>query len=258
MELNFMSLTVTTFLSPRYENLYRYVAQAIADRLGTPLDFRVGNEFSEFLAGESDLAFACGFWYVQNTADYDLVAAPVMAAQRYNAQPVYCMEIISAAHFPARNIEELAGKVFGYNEEESWSGYWAFRSEIERAGLHLHSYFRPVKTGSHVHSLAALLDGKIDFASIDSTVLEHELAKRPELEQELHRIKTLGPHPAPPLMAQRRLSETVRREISQAIRDLPQKELAKFGAREYRAVTPDFYADMSKIAAIKVLAGRNR
>lgn len=247
-----MSLTVTTFLSPRYENLYRYVAQAVAARLGTSLNFRVGNEFSEFLTGEADLAFACGFWYVQNTADYTPVAAPVMLAKRYNGQPVYYQEIVSVANFPATSIEELAGKIFGYNEEESWSGYWAFRSEIERAGLDLHSYFRPVKTGSHVHSLAALLHGEIDFASIDSTVLENALAERPALEQELHRIKTLGPYPAPPLMAHVRLSHAARQEINQAIRDLPAEELAKFGVRKYQEVTPEFYANMAKIAADKI------
>lgn len=62
-----------------------------------------------------------------------------------------------------------------------------------------------------------LIDGQIDAAAIDSTVLELELRLRPEVSQYIRVIETLGPSPIPPSVISPAVVPIVRRAIQQSM-----------------------------------------
>jgi phosphonate transport system substrate-binding protein len=67
-------------------------------------------------------------------------------------------------------------------------------------------YFgRVVASGAHQRSIQMVLDGAIDASGIDSTVLEIELTRRPELAARLRTIAVIGPSPIPPVIVARGL-----------------------------------------------------
>ena len=62
-----------------------------------------------------------------------------------------------------------------------------------------------VASGAHQRSIQMVLDGAIDASGIDSTVLETEAVRRPELEAGLRTIAVIGPSPIPPVVVARGL-----------------------------------------------------
>jgi phosphonate transport system substrate-binding protein len=106
-----------------------------------------------------------------------------------------------------------------------------------------------VASGAHLRSLAMILDGTIDAAAIDSTVLETELARRPELAGQIRSVASVGPtaHPPavirrdmPPALAQRLRAALLRMHEDDATADL-------FAAGQYvrfAAVRDEDYDDI--------------
>ena len=77
-------------------------------------------------------------------------------------------------------------------------------------------YFgRAVEAGSHQNALKLILEGQVDGAAIDSTVLEEEFRRRPALEGQVRVVETLGPSPIPPWVIHRSVP-TVQREAIRA------------------------------------------
>lgn len=245
-----MDLKVATFLSPNYYPLYRFVAETMGQQIeATGLEFSQGNTFEEFQNGEFDLAFACGYWYAHKTGDYTPLAAPVLADTRYKNRSAYFVDLILRAESPLESFDDLAGQTFAYNEEYSFSGYHALRSELTRKNLTFAYFGRSVKTGSHLGSIEAVLDGAADVAAIDSTVLAYEFNTRPNLVSRLKILTSFGPYPAPPLLANRNLPENRRRQIQTALANLPAAKLAEFGIKSYQPVNAANYAAFEELAS---------
>lgn len=50
-------LRFATYLAPNMEPVYRFVADAVGDRLGVASDLQVGRSFDQFARGEVDVGF---------------------------------------------------------------------------------------------------------------------------------------------------------------------------------------------------------
>ena len=242
-------LTLRSYLSPNYEELYRYLAGQIGRAIGREVRFEVGHDFREFLTNPTDLALACGFWYVQNADYYEPLVAPVMTDRRYGRQPVYFVDVLTRAdEQPAlSDLASLAGKTFGFNEIQSFSGYHALVAELAKQGRTTGFFERLVKTGSHLNSLEKLLQAEIDFATLDSTVLDFERARRPALAPQLRVVTSLGPYPAPPLLINRAIEPSLRSRLLDLLRGMSGPRLADFGLLGYRAVDRAFYAPLAAL-----------
>lgn len=236
-----MTFTVATFLSPNYYPLYRYVAVKLGGLLAIP----EGSSFETFRARNFDLAFACGYWYAHRPEAYEPLAAPVLFEPRYRDEPVYFVDLVVRADSPVRNLAELSGQVFGFNEENSFSGYHALRAELKESFSGL--FDRPVRTGSHLNSIQAILSGAADFAALDSTVLDYEFSRQPALKDQLKIITSFGPYPAPPLLVNKKLPAATRQQLREIIENLPAHELAQLGIKAYGGVESCTYAPLIKI-----------
>jgi phosphonate transport system substrate-binding protein len=72
-----------------------------------------------------------------------------------------------------------------------------------------------VEAGSHLKAVEMVLAHQVDASAIDSTVLELELEKRPELGEQLRVVDTLGPSPIPPWVATKSVPPDLRDAIRQ-------------------------------------------
>ena len=77
-----------------------------------------------------------------------------------------------------------------------------------------------VESGAHQRSLRMIVDGEIEASAIDSTVLEAELERHPQLALDIKVIDTLGPSPMPPWVMLKTLPRNLRDDIRAALLEM--------------------------------------
>jgi ABC-type phosphate/phosphonate transport system substrate-binding protein len=217
-------LRVASFLAENARPLYEDIARYLGDRLAMPAELLAGIPLEEqsrrLDAPAFDLAFVCGWPYTQKhdrpDPPIELLCAPVMAAPRYGARPVYFTDVIVRRDHPARAFADLRGATWSYNNTGSHSGYNVVRHRLIELGETQGYFGRIVCGGGHQGSIQLVLDGAIDAAGVDSTVLDTEVAARPELATALRTIAVIGPSPIPPVVVRRAL-DPARKERLRAL-----------------------------------------
>jgi phosphonate transport system substrate-binding protein len=176
----------------------------------------------------------------------ELLAAPVMLGQRYQGQPVYFSDVVVARASAFHTFADLRGVRWAYNEPASHSGYNVVRSYLARLG-EVSGYFgHAIAAGAHQTSLRLLLTGEIDATAIDTTVLEAELQRHPEIAERIRVVATLGPSPVPPWVIHRHVPEGLRAAVRSAMLDMHhnpsgQQLLAAERMARFVAVDDRFY-----------------
>ncbi|MEZ4657353.1 MAG: PhnD/SsuA/transferrin family substrate-binding protein [Caldilineaceae bacterium] len=204
------------------------LAQFLQNELSLPVQW-IGDEHMGWSArldqvtqGQIHVGWICGLHYVRlidgQLSDLELLAAPVQAAPRYAAQPVYFSDLVVRADAGYTTTEALRASTWAYNEPGSLSGRLSMLHFLATAigvegGDAARFFGRVVESGGHAHSLKLLLDGQIDCAAIDSTLLDYLLRTDPTLADQIRVLHTLGPFPMPPLVMHRRVPGAVRRRI---------------------------------------------
>jgi phosphonate transport system substrate-binding protein len=167
--------------------------------------------------GQADVGFICGLPYVRKVERFELLAAPVMQAARYQGRPVYFSDVIVRHDSPFRTFADLRGASWAYNEPGSFSGYVGPLAHLAALG-EMSGYFgRAVESGAHLRSLELIAAGTVDASAIDTTVLELELRRRPELADLFRVIETIGPSPIPPIVVARGVAAEVKRRLRDAL-----------------------------------------
>jgi phosphonate transport system substrate-binding protein len=222
-------LRVASFLADNARPLYQAITRYLGDRLALPAELQAGAPLAELPrqldAGAIDVAFLCGWPYAQQhdrpDSPIELLCAPVMAAARYGARPVYFTDVIVRRDHPARAFSDLRGATWSYNNDRSHSGYNVVRHHLLELGETRGYFGRVICGGSHQGSIRLVVDGAIDATGVDSTVLETELAVRPELAAALRTIAVIGPSPIPPMVARRALDPALRARLRACLLDMP-------------------------------------
>ncbi len=216
-------LTLASYLAenarPVYERIAAYAARRVAERVeltSVPWEERL----RMLDDGRVDVGFICGWPYSQRADQphrpIELLCAPVMAAPRYQGRPLYFTDVIVPAASPYRSFGDLRGQAYAYNDQDSHSGYNVPRDHLLRLGETSGYFGRAVASGSHQASIRMVTAGEVDASGIDSTVLERELARRPELAEAIRVVVSLGPSPIPPVVVARALAV----ERKQRLRDV--------------------------------------
>jgi ABC-type phosphate/phosphonate transport system substrate-binding protein len=214
-------LRVASFLAENARPTYQRIARYLGSRLDAPVELLAGVPLEErhrrLDAGDIDVAFRCGLPYSlkhdRPERPVELLCAPVMAAPRYDARPVYYTDVVVRRDDPARAFADLRGRSWAYNDTGSHSGYNVVRHHLLTLGETRGYFGRVVSGGTHQGSLRLLLAGQVDAAGIDSTVLDTELAGRPGLQAALRTIGSIGPSPIPPVVVARRLDPSLRARL---------------------------------------------
>lgn len=214
-------LTVVSLMSENHRPFYAGVAEYLEQRTGIRMRFLNDRPWKAregmLDQGQAQIAFICGLPYSERAGQLDLLGAPVMRAARYGDRPVYFSDIVVRADSPFGTFGDLRGAVWAYNEPDSWSGCVALRAHIAAQGQ-TRDYCGPiVESGAHLESLRMLLEGQIDAAAIDSTVLELVLTNRPEVAEQIRVVDSIGPNMFPPAVVRNELPEPIKRQLRDAL-----------------------------------------
>ncbi len=224
------ALRVTSLQAPNADPSMAAVAAYLAAKLGRPIEFVHQIEWQErerlLDAGQIDIGWICGWPYVRKMRrqppTMELLAAPVPAGERYAGRPIYFSDVVVRRDSPYHSFADLRGTTWGYNEPGSQSGYNVARYHLAVRGETWAFFGRVIGTGAHEASLREVLAGRLDATAIDSTVLETEFERRPELREQVRIIDVMGPSPIPPWVAQTSLPDAVRAAARAALLDMHQ------------------------------------
>ena len=213
LEFGIHKLSLVSYLAPNMFGFYQAVGAYLGRVLGIETQI-VQSHFDPLhdpvmQQDQLDIAFICGLPFVQlqqiSFGQLQPLVAPVMQASRYQDCPVYFADVIVKAESRLKTFNDLAGKIFCYNDLGSNSGYNMVQQRLLQAGLSWSFFAQVQQSGSHQHSIKLVMAGMADCAAIDSTVLEQELRNAPEIAEQLRIVESIGPCPIPPVVASRRL-----------------------------------------------------
>jgi len=249
-------------MSPNEDGIFR-AAVAAAEELGfiaTVIDVDPWEERRRLLdAGKIDVAWICGLPYVRLADEpqprFELIAAPVPVGERYLDRPVYFSDIVVRAESPVRSFEDLRGAAFAYNEPSSHSGYEVMKYHLAAGGYGDAFFGDIVESGSHLASIEMILRGEVDTACVDTMVLDIARKSRPEFDERLRVVNTIGPSPVPPIIASLNLHEEVRLQLREALTGLDgtprgRSILHRAGPARFAAVTDADYDEIRRMAAL--------
>jgi phosphonate transport system substrate-binding protein len=171
--------------------------------------------------GEAHLGFICGLPYVCKVDRpeplVELLAAPIMAGERYQERPIYYSDVVVRRESTFRSFADLRGASWAYNEPGSQSGYNLIHYHLAILGERAGYFCRVVEAGAHQTALRMVLSGDVDASAIDSIVLEMELTRHPELAPALRIVETLGPSPIPPAVVSTTLPVALREQLRESL-----------------------------------------
>jgi phosphonate transport system substrate-binding protein len=220
-----------TFLAPNMLPVYRFLADRIGDRLGRRVELVVGTSFGQFERGEIDLGVLCGLPYVwlagRDPSPVQLLAAPVLAGERYGGRPVYYSDVIVHRDSPITCLEELRGRSWAYNEPASHSGHTVTLYSLVRLGARPGFLDRVVEAGFHQRCIRLVATGAVDAAAIDSQVLAVELRDHPRLAGRLRVVGAFGPSTIQPVVAASRLPDRIKEQVGELLVGLGEDPTAR-------------------------------
>ena len=137
---------------------------------GIPTQLTVGQSLEEFAEGQADIGFLCGLLYThvadQPTCPVELLAAPILQGERYQGKPIYFSDVIVRRETRYNSFDDLQGCRWAYNEPASHSGYNLVCYSLLERGKSPHYFGKTLKTGSHLASLQAVLEGRVDATAL--------------------------------------------------------------------------------------------
>lgn len=214
-------LRFTSIQSPNADESCRQIAEQVGHRLGIPVEFVEDATWQErdqmINDGSADIGWVCGLPYVkkmeQFPGQFELIAAPVMQHKRYQQRPVYYSDVVVRQDSEFKNFTDLRGTRWAYNEPNSQSGYNITRYHLAELNERVGFFGQVIEAGSHLNALDLVLDGEIEAAAIDSTVLELANQNDPSLREKLRIVEVLGPSPIPPWVINTQVSTELREAI---------------------------------------------
>lgn len=222
-------------------------------KLGRPVVFVQRARYREILdlllGGQLDLAWTCGYPYVQHQDALELIAVP-----SFQGQPLYRAYVIAAAEGGVQSFEELAGRLFAWADPDSNSGYLYPRSHLAGLGRDPDHFFRRTFfTWGHPRSVVAVAEGLADGAAVDGYVWETLARRDPALTGQTQIILRSPLFGFPPIVAARDLPAADRtrlREIliGQAGDAAGRVLLAELNLDGFVTAEPALFADIAAMA----------
>ena len=190
----------------------------------------------------------------QDPPPVELLAAPVLAGDRYLGRPLYFSDVIVRAESPLHSFADLRGHSWSYNDPDSHSGYNVTRARLVAMGETNGFFSRVVRAGSHQQSIRLVLGGQVDASAIDSQVLAIEMRDHPELSRGLRIIDALGPSTIQPVLAAARLDGDLKAAVRRVLLHMHEDPRARTAlaagfVERFVPVTDESYDDVREMLA---------
>lgn len=220
-----LRLSIGSIITP--EQGYVYYQQMV-DYLGDQLDLAItvidpgnyGKLNAMLKDAEVDVAFVCSGPYVEGreTFGLELLAAPVV-----NGEAAYYSNLIVPASSPAKNLNDLQGKIFAFTDPQSNTGFLVPDSQLARRGHTPESFFASFSyTYAHDRSIHAVAEGMVDGAAVDSLIWDYLSAADPKLQERVRVVERFGPFAIPPVVAATHVPQELREKFRQALLSMHQ------------------------------------
>ena len=255
-------LRALTYLAPGiplevFEIITDYLSRVLAREIELEVDSHnsgpMHGEPDPFAEDRADIGFLCSpsYLYLRAQPSPSVVLIPagfVTSDPRAAGHPVYFSDVVVRADHRARSFADLAGSIWGFNDECSLSGYFSALQRLSEQGLDGAFFSSLVQTGSHHASIEATLAGDIDGAAIDATVLTAILRERPELAGRLRVLDSFGPFPVQPMVVRSALGPELAERIASALCGLQEAEdhmiqLNELGLQGFAPITESAFAE---------------
>ncbi len=180
--------------------------QYMERQLGRPVRFVQRQTYREItelmLQRQLEVAWVCGFPFVENEPEMQLLAVPV-----YHGQPLYqSYLIVGKNNHRVQTFADLKGAVFAYSDPDSNSGYLVPRASLIERGFEPTGFFRRTFfTWSHRSVVEAVASGLADGGSVDGYVWETLNELKPELTQLTRVVEKSRSYGFPPIVVHRNL-----------------------------------------------------
>jgi phosphonate transport system substrate-binding protein len=230
-------LRLTTCQAPIADAFVQVVTEYLAQQLNLPIEFVNDLPWPErlrqFDTGEIQICWLCGVSYVwradQPTPSLELLAAPVPAPARYQNRPIYFSDVVVHAASPFHTFADLRHARWAINERTSHSGYFVTRYYLAQYAQKENCFRAVLESGAHQTSVQMILEGQIEAAAIDSTVLELMVEHQPALKSQLRVITVFGPSPIPPWVIKTNVNSELRAAIRQALSQMHATAMGRAG-----------------------------
>ena len=254
------TIRFASFLGDNALDFYRQLVAYLGEKTGLPteivLNLSPEEQEAQVEREEIQVVFTCGLPYVlkadQNPPRLHLLAAPVLAGERYDDQPIYFSDVIVRADSGYHTFADLRGARLAYNEVYSFSGYKSLRHHLQRQGETLQFFSHCLPSGSHALSMGWVEQGRADTAAIDSVVLAMEFRQSPDRATRFRVIERLGPYPMPPIAAVSGLPVPIRAKLQDELlrmhtTDTGKRLLQEAGLRRFHPVIDAHYDPIRRV-----------
>ncbi len=154
---------------------------ALAEGTGRDVELIQRRTYQEIsgalLDGTVDVAWTCGYPYLQHRSELSLLGVPV-----WNGRPLYQSYLIAAADDPAGGLADMRGGTHAFSDPDSNSGFLVTASDLARLGETPETYFaRTIFTFGHRNVVRAVAGGLTRSGSVDGYVWEVLRTVEPDL-----------------------------------------------------------------------------
>jgi ABC-type phosphate/phosphonate transport system substrate-binding protein len=196
------------------------------------------------------LTQTCGYPLMRGLARHvHLVGTPSFAAPGCGQGTYASAVLVRDADGPA-SLAACRGVRAAYNNDESHSGLNALRHAVAPLAREGRFFGATMRTGSHLASMEALVDGEADVAAIDCVTLAFARDHLPERVAGLRQIATTRTVAALPFVASRRASAALIGRVRQTLTAALDADRDLGDRLRLRHIAPATLADYLPIAAM--------
>jgi phosphate/phosphite/phosphonate ABC transporter binding protein len=172
---------ITPYLDPEeMGNRYRPILDAVAGRIGRPIDLVVGRDYADMearaVAGAVDVAVLPPYAWCR--ARRRNPALEVFATHVADGSPTYGSYLIVRDESPIDSVEDLRGRRFAYVDPHSTSGWLFPAARMLQDGLHPLDDLEPLFVGAHDRVFDAVASGEADAGAVYGAALAEGRLRR--------------------------------------------------------------------------------
>jgi len=236
---------VGAVLSPQGTALsYQPLISYLGRKMGKPavlVQRRTYQELNDLLIRNVvDIGIIC-------TGAYRKETMSLLVVPQINGKTTYQAFIIVPASSPVREFSGLRGKVFAFTDPLSNTGYLSPIALLRSMGQQPETFFaRTIFTHGHDRSVAAVMEGIADGASVDNLVYEFIGKRNEEIGRKTKVIWKSAKFGIPPVVVPRTLSPAIKTQLKELLLGLHQdpegiKALEVIGVERFVEPEPSMY-----------------
>jgi len=201
---------------------YQPLFDAVGNTTDRYFDLKVAQSYGAVVEamcnGTADIAFVGPVTYLQAK---ERGCAELLAVAVEDGQSIYYAGLFARRDSPIQTLADVRGKSVAFGDVNSTSSFIIPITMLMEAGID------PVKdlgalrlTGTHANSLAALIEGRVDVATLSFDSYEKAVRSGIPGARDLRVVARSEAIPYPPLIMNSRLPDDLKQELRQAFKNI--------------------------------------